>query len=138
VVAAGPACTKVRVGMHVGVGCLVDSCLECDKCKQGEEQKCSKSVGTYGARDKNGRARSPCGWTLGGYTSVFVVHEHFAIIIPDGYPLEAAGPVMCSGITMLDPLVKLGAEATLLRRRCSLTHQAFGHSARRPLWIPCG
>jgi hypothetical protein len=23
----------------------------------------------------------------------FVVHENFAIVIPDGYPLQAAGPV---------------------------------------------
>ena len=39
-----------------------------------------------------------------------VVKEHFAIIIPKSYPLEAAGPVMCAGITTYDPLVKLGAE----------------------------
>jgi D-arabinose 1-dehydrogenase-like Zn-dependent alcohol dehydrogenase len=38
-----------------------------------------------------------------------VVHEHFAIIIPETFDLKAAGPVMCAGITMYDPLVKLGA-----------------------------
>jgi uncharacterized zinc-type alcohol dehydrogenase-like protein len=32
-----------------------------------------------------------------------------AIMIPEAYPLEAAGPVMCAGITMYDPLIKLGA-----------------------------
>jgi D-arabinose 1-dehydrogenase-like Zn-dependent alcohol dehydrogenase len=35
-----------------------------------------------------------------------VVHEHFAIIIPPSFPLEYAGPVMCAGITMYDPLLK--------------------------------
>lgn len=109
-VAVGAACTKIRVGMRVGVGCMVDSCLDCKLCGDGEEQKCDKLVGTYGGKDKgSGRAASPCGWTLGGYTSRFVVHEHFAIIIPDGYPLEAAGPVMCAGITMYDPFAKLNA-----------------------------
>jgi D-arabinose 1-dehydrogenase-like Zn-dependent alcohol dehydrogenase len=35
-----------------------------------------------------------------------VVDEHFAIPIPADYPLEAAGPVMCAGVTMYDPLKK--------------------------------
>jgi D-arabinose 1-dehydrogenase-like Zn-dependent alcohol dehydrogenase len=61
-------------------------------------------IGTYGAEDKHGRASSPCGYTLGGYTTRMVVHEHFAIRIPETYPLECAGPVMCAGITMYDPL----------------------------------
>ena len=30
--------------------------------------------------------------------------------IPDGYPLEAAGPVFCAGITMFTPLVNYGAD----------------------------
>ena len=25
--------------------------------------------------------------------------------IPDGFPLEAAGPVLCAGVTMFSPLV---------------------------------
>ena len=109
-IAVGGACSKIRIGMRVGVGCIVDSCLTCAACLQGEEQKCSKMVGTYGRPDNgSGRAATPNGWTLGGYTTKFVVHEHFAVVIPDGFPLEAAGPVMCAGITMYDPLLKLGA-----------------------------
>lgn len=116
VVAVGDDCTKIQVGMHVGVGCLVDACLECTQCLRGEEQKCSKSVGTYGKAVKEGaRAFTPGGHTLGGYTKTFVVFEHFAIIVPTGYPLEAVGPVMCAGITMYDPLVKLGAGGTRKR-----------------------
>ena len=30
--------------------------------------------------------------------------------VPDGYPLEAAGPVFCAGITMFTPLVNYGAD----------------------------
>ena len=30
--------------------------------------------------------------------------------IPDDYPLEAAGPVFCAGITMFTPLVNYGAD----------------------------
>ena len=49
------------------------------------------------------------GHTLGGYTSKFVVHENFAIIIPPAFPLEYAGPVMCAGVTLFDPLRRYGA-----------------------------
>ena len=73
-----------------------------------EEQKCSRgSVGTYCGKDKyDGRAAQvPEGrQTLGGYTSTFVVNEKFGVKIPFGYPLEYAGPVMCAGVTMYDPL----------------------------------
>ena len=33
----------------------------------------------------------------------------FIVKIPDGFPLEAAGPVFCAGITMFSPLTKYGA-----------------------------
>ena len=58
--------------------------------------------------DLHGRAETfpKGGVTLGGYTTKMVVHEHFAIIIPPAFPLEYAGPVMCAGITMYDPLKK--------------------------------
>lgn len=110
--AVGEKVTKFKIGMQVGVGCMVDSCLTCAACKRGEEQMCSKQVPTYNGENKNGRAETfPLGGrTLGGYTSVMVVHERFAIHIPDSYPLQLAGPVMCAGVTMYDPLVRQGAK----------------------------
>ena len=111
VAAVGSAVTRFRVGDHAGVGCMVDACLECAACKKGEEQLCSKQVATYGA-PLTARSAAPPGaprHTLGGYTSAFVVHERFAILIPQGYPLEAAGPIMCAGITLYSPLRRYGA-----------------------------
>ena len=35
--------------------------------------------------------------------------------IPAGYPLEAAGPVLCAGITMFTPLLKFSADKGGLR-----------------------
>lgn len=109
--AVGPKVSLIQVGQQVGVGCMVDSCQRCSSCRQGEEQKCTKQVGTYCGKDNgSGRAATyPAGQqTLGGYTTKMVVDENFAIRIPDGYPLEMAGPVMCAGITMYDPLKRLG------------------------------
>lgn len=111
-VAVGDAVTRVKVGDHVGVGCMVDSCLTCAACKRGEEQKCSKQVATYNGKDFSGRAATGPGapqHTLGGYSDKMVVHERFAVIIPKTYPLECAGPVMCAGVTLFDPLRRYGA-----------------------------
>ena len=112
VAAVGADVTRVRVGDHVGVGCMVDSCLTCAACKRGEEQMCSKQVATYNGKDRSGRAAPGPGapaHTLGGYTDKFVVHERFAVIVPKSYPLECAGPVMCAGVTLFDPLRRYGA-----------------------------
>jgi uncharacterized zinc-type alcohol dehydrogenase-like protein len=36
VVEVGEEVTKVKVGDKVGVGCIVDSCMECEQCLNGE------------------------------------------------------------------------------------------------------
>ena len=111
VTAVGSAVTRIAVGDHAGVGCMVDSCLTCPACLRGEEQMCSKQVGTYGAllTPRTAAPRSAPQHTLGGYTSATVVHERFVVRIPKSYPLEAAGPVMCAGVTLYDPLRRYGA-----------------------------
>jgi len=37
VVEVGIKVTKVKVGDHVGVGCISDSCLDCRMCSKGDE-----------------------------------------------------------------------------------------------------
>ena len=46
---------------------------------------------------------------FGGYSGSIVVHEDYIIKIPDGIPPEKAGPLLCGGITMFDPLCHFGA-----------------------------
>jgi len=102
----GDKVTKCKVGDRVGVGCIVDSCMECDCCKEGEEHMCMKGMtGTYDGDIKHGHIKTNTGWTFGGYSGSETVHERFIVMIPDGFPLEAAGPVFCAGITMYSPLV---------------------------------
>ena len=52
--AVGSNVTKVKVGDHIGVGCMVDSCRKCKACKRGEEQMCMKQVATYQGKDFGG------------------------------------------------------------------------------------
>jgi len=101
----GDKVSKFKVGDRVGVGCMVDSCLECDSCKQGEEQYCEKRmVLTY--NDIELDEKTP---TLGGYSQRITVDEHFVVRIPDSLSLDKAAPLLCAGITTYSPLVHWGA-----------------------------
>lgn len=101
VVEAGSAVTKFKVGDTVGVGCMVDSCRECDSCKAGLEQFCQKGmVGTYNSDDKH----IPGQHTYGGYSTTIVVTEEFVLRIPESLDIKAAAPLLCAGITTYSPL----------------------------------
>lgn len=98
--AVGGKVTKFKVGDLAGIGCLVDSCRECDNCKDGLEQYCSKGmVGTY-----NGQERDGSGITYGGYSKQILAHEDFVLHITDKQPLEGIAPLLCAGITTYSPL----------------------------------
>src|SRR5262249_24884435 len=61
----GSQVSKFKVGDHAGVGCLVDSCRECEGCKDGLEQFCENGfVGTYNDVERDGKTP-----TQGGYSS---------------------------------------------------------------------
>lgn len=100
VTAVGDKVTKFKVGDLAGIGCMVDSCRECDNCKAGLEQYCEKGmVGTY-----NGKERDGSGITLGGYSKQILAHEDFVLHISDKQPLEGIAPLLCAGITTYSPL----------------------------------
>jgi alcohol dehydrogenase (NADP+) len=99
VTAVGSAVSKLSVGDRVGVGCLVDSCEECEYCEAGEEQFCAKqAVPTYNGRGYDGEP------TFGGYSQQIVVSERFVVTIPDSIELQDAAPLLCAGITTYVPL----------------------------------
>ncbi|KRE39198.1 alcohol dehydrogenase [Janibacter sp. Soil728] len=98
----GSAVTKHKVGDRVGVGCLVNSCRECDACTAGKEQYCTQQIGTYNATDRDGTI------TQGGYSTHVVVDADFALKIPEGIDLDVAAPLLCAGITTWSPLRRWG------------------------------
>ena len=90
---------KFKVGELAAVGCMVDSCRECENCKEGLEQYCLVgSVQTYNSRGKDGQP------TYGGYSNTIVVHEDFVLHISDKLSLPAVAPLLCAGITTYSPL----------------------------------
>jgi uncharacterized zinc-type alcohol dehydrogenase-like protein len=103
----GSEVRRFTVGDRVGVGCMVDSCRECDECRAGLEQYCSQGMtGTYNAVDKVSGGR-----TMGGYSSAIVVDERYVVRVPDSLDLAAAAPILCAGITMFSPLRHYGVKA---------------------------
>ena len=96
----GSDVTKLKVGDYAAVGCLVDSCHECDSCRHDLEQYCLNGmIGTYNGPDKH-----LGGHTFGGYSEKVVVDEHFVLKVPSNLNLAAAAPLLCAGITTWSPL----------------------------------
>ncbi|GAA2343852.1 NAD(P)-dependent alcohol dehydrogenase [Saccharopolyspora halophila] len=102
--AVGEDVEKYQVGDRVGVGCMVDSCGECEYCQAGTEQFCVKgNVQTYNGVGFDGEN------TYGGYSQHVVVQENFVCGIPEGIELDVAAPLLCAGITTYSPLKQWGA-----------------------------
>jgi alcohol dehydrogenase (NADP+) len=96
----GTEVSKLKVGDYAAVGCLVDSCRECNSCKQDLEQYCLNGmIGTYNGKDKH-----LGGYTFGGYSEKVVVDEHFVLKVPSNLDLAATAPLLCAGITTWSPL----------------------------------
>ena len=96
----GAQVTKLRIGDMAGVGCFVDSCLECDPCQRDLEQFCQKGP----AFSYNGTEMDRKTPTYGGYSAQIVVAERFTLKVPASLDPAAAAPLLCAGITTYSPL----------------------------------
>ncbi len=104
--AVGKKVKRFKNGDLAGVGCMVDSCGKCKSCKTNEEQFCNDhTVFTYNSLELDGKTP-----TLGGYSSIIVVKEKFALKIKKGQALERVAPLLCAGITTYSPLKRLGVK----------------------------
>src|SRR5215213_1029220 len=100
VVSVGARVTKFKEGDFAAVGCMIDSCRECDYCKEGLEQYCEEgNTGTYNSPDKHLGTQ-----TYGGYSESIVVNEAFVLRVPKNLDPAATAPLLCAGITTYSPL----------------------------------
>ncbi|PSJ79878.1 NAD(P)-dependent alcohol dehydrogenase [Neisseria iguanae] len=96
----GTGVTKYKDGDLVGVGCMVDSCRECEPCKHDLEQYCENgNTGTYCSHDRHDGSI-----TYGGYSTAIVVSEDFVLRVPENLDTKAVAPLLCAGITTYSPL----------------------------------
>jgi uncharacterized zinc-type alcohol dehydrogenase-like protein len=100
IVSVGGHVKKYKVGDLAAVGCMVDSCRECNYCKEGLEQYCEEgNTLTYNSPDKYLGTH-----TFGGYSESVVVDEAFVLRVPENLELAATAPLLCAGITTYSPL----------------------------------
>lgn len=103
VIATGNRVSKFKVGDYAGIGCMVNSCGECEACKTSNEQFCmnGRTVFTYNSTDYFHGGEI----TYGGYSDNYVVSENFAIQVPKGAQIQKVAPLLCAGITTYSPIM---------------------------------
>ncbi|XP_059636100.1 probable cinnamyl alcohol dehydrogenase 6 [Cornus florida] len=87
-----------KVGEKVGVGCLAASCLECEFCKDSQENYCDEVQFTYNGIFWDGTI------TYGGYSKMLVADHRYVVHVPENLPLDAAAPLLCAGVTVFCPM----------------------------------
>jgi uncharacterized zinc-type alcohol dehydrogenase-like protein len=116
----GSNVTSHRVGDLVGVGCMIDSCGNCEPCQAGDQNYCegpNSWLATYngpmvpavkapGEVNTYGRDN-----TYGGYSNNLVVKAEFLLKIPSVLRPEVAAPILCAGATTYSPLKHWGVKA---------------------------
>lgn len=91
ITAVGPGAKGLRVGQRVGVGWTAESCMHCRQCMSGSHHMCASAGATIVGR-------------RGGFATHLRSHWAWAIPVPDGLAFEEAGPLLCGGITVFNPL----------------------------------
>ncbi len=100
----GSAVTKFKEGDIVGIGCMIDSCQQCQPCMEGEEQHCQGEHGptmTYNGYFVADKTKFN---TFGGYSTHVIAKENFVLTIPESLDITAAAPILCAGVTTYNPL----------------------------------
>jgi alcohol dehydrogenase, propanol-preferring len=87
VVEKGEAVNQLKLGDHVGVPWVYWTCGECDFCRAGNENLCTKQKITGVTVD-------------GGYAEYVTVPASHATKIPEGLSSIQAAPLFCAGVTV--------------------------------------
>ncbi|KAJ4962509.1 hypothetical protein NE237_022448 [Protea cynaroides] len=87
-----------KVGDRVGVGCIGASCLDCEFCRDSQENCCSNLQFTYNGIFWDGSI------TYGGYSQMLVADHRYVVHVPDNLPMDAVAPLLCAGITVFSPM----------------------------------
>lgn len=91
VTAVGEHAQGRQIGEYVGVGWNAGSCMHCRQCLGGQQQLCPQAHATIVAH-------------YGGFARSVRSHWAWAIPLPDGINRAEAGPLLCGGITVFNPL----------------------------------
>ncbi|GKD34262.1 probable cinnamyl alcohol dehydrogenase 6 [Tanacetum coccineum] len=88
-----------KIGDRVGVGCIGVSCLECEFCKDSQENYCDQVQFTYNGVFWDGSVM------YGGYSEMLVADHRYVVHMPESLPMDAVAPLLCAGITVYAPMI---------------------------------
>jgi alcohol/geraniol dehydrogenase (NADP+) len=89
----------LSIGQRVGVGWNNGSCMSCEWCLTGNHNLCNSAIPTVLGR-------------YGGFSERVRALAAWAIPIPDKLGPEAAGPLLCGGVTVFNPIIQFDVKPT--------------------------
>ena len=99
IAAVGSNVENLKNGMTVGLGWHAGYCGHCPSCKTGDQNLCATAEGTIVGRH-------------GGFADKVRAEASSVVAIPEGMDLESAGPLLCGGITVFNPMVQFDIKPT--------------------------
>ncbi|WP_444913452.1 NADPH-dependent aldehyde reductase Ahr [Microbulbifer sp. TRSA007] len=98
VTAMGEQVAHLKKGTVVGLGWNSGYCETCHTCRIGDLNLCREAKFTI--------------LTNGGFADKTRADMSSLVVIPDGVDYASAGPILCAGITVFNPLVQFGIKPT--------------------------
>ena len=99
IVALGEHTKRLKIGDRVGLGWYSASCGECEQCLSGNQNLCLKAEATIIGRHGGFATRVRAQWT-------------WVSPLPAKIDAGKAGPLLCGGITVFNPIVQCGIKPT--------------------------
>ncbi len=91
VVEVGRSAKGLTVGQRVGVGWMAVSCMHCRQCMSGNHHLCPRATPTIVGHN-------------GAFASRVRAHWGWTIPLPENLNAADAGPLLCGGMTVFNPL----------------------------------
>jgi len=99
ITARGSNVVNLEVGTTVGLGWHCGYCGHCHSCKTGDQNLCGNAQATIVAHH-------------GGFADKVRADAASVVEIPEGIDLASAGPLMCGGITVFNPIMQFDVKST--------------------------
>ena len=90
----GSEAKGLKVGQRVGIGWTAESCQHCDPCIDGRQVQCT------------GTKTATIVGHAGGFADKVRAGWQWVIPLPDDLDPTSAGPLLCGGITVFDPILQ--------------------------------
>lgn len=97
--ATGSSVSELSAGDVVGLGFHSGYCMTCNTCMDGDHNLCASAQPTILGHN-------------GGFAEQVRAKAAAAIKLPSGIDKESAGPLMCGGIAVFNPLLQYNVSAT--------------------------